>query len=322
MDIVLDNIIFSRQKIGGISVYWSEIISRLRNNTTTNCIEIGKNSEKIFCYPDYKFSAKHIFHSSYFRISENKNAINILTIHDCIHMKKISLRNIFFHFFLKSKIKKSDVIICVSETTKNDVYHYYNIPSDKKVKVIYNGVNKIYYPIKNIKRNSILFVGDRSWYKNFNLAIKISKIFNEKLIIVGKPLKIKERKKMIENNISYDLVSNITNTELSNLYNSVKFFIYCSEFEGFGIPLIEAARCKCPIITLDRPFVKEVLGENTICVDVKSEILLEKQLNSLSENEINTKVNGAFYYSKKYDWDKTYEKLLKLYKNCYNNEKN
>ena len=88
MDIVLDNIIFSRQKIGGISVYWSEIISRLRNNTTTNCIEIGKNSEKIFCYPDYKFSAKHIFHSSYFRISENKNAINILTIHDCIHMKK------------------------------------------------------------------------------------------------------------------------------------------------------------------------------------------------------------------------------------------
>ncbi len=95
---------------------------------------------------------------------------------------------------MKSKLKKSDLVICVSETTRNDLFKYYKKSLPKRVEVIYNGVDSNFKDLKLKREKKILFVGDRSWYKNFIYSIKISKLLNYSLIIVGKPLSKKEKK--------------------------------------------------------------------------------------------------------------------------------
>ena len=311
MIVVLDDIIFSRQLNGGISVYWREITRSIRTNIDLKAEIFASKKQGILCDVSYKLEQPHVFHSSYFRTTSNKKAVNILTVHDCIHKKRKNLRNIIFHFFLKSKLKKSDLVICVSETTRNDLFKFYKKSLPKRVEVIYNGVDSNFKDLKLKREKKILFVGDRSWYKNFIYSIKISKLLNYSLIIVGKPLNKKEKKIIEDFNITYSILTNISTKKLVSLYNTVSFLVYCSKYEGFGIPLIEAARCKCPVVTLDRPFVREVLGDNTIKVKDDSLKVLFDYINNKKLLEKVTR--NAYKKSLNYSWNKSAEKLKSLY---------
>ena len=144
--LVLDNIIFFLQQAGGGSVYWVEIIKRLDGkNVDIKYVEPSGKSENIFYkklkgklihpvikelwrskiltfFPlTLKFESKYIFHSSYYRISKARHAINIVTIHD--FMPEIYFRGIkrFYHSYRKRKaISKANGIVCVSENTRRD----------------------------------------------------------------------------------------------------------------------------------------------------------------------------------------------------------
>lgn len=311
MIVVLDDIIFSRQLNGGISVYWREITRSIRTNIDLKAEIFASKKQGILCDVSYKLEQPHVFHSSYFRTTSNKKAVNILTVHDCIHMKRKNLRNIIFHFFLKNKLKKSDLVICVSETTRNDLFKYYKKSLPKRIEVIYNGVDSNFKDLKLKREKKILFVGARSWYKNFIYSIKISKFLNYSLIIVGKPLNKKEKKIVEDFNISYSILTNISTKKLVSLYNTVSFLVYCSKYEGFGIPLIEAARCKCPVVTLDRPFVREILGDNTIKVKDES---LKVLIDYINNKKLLKKITrNAYKKSLNYCWNKSAEKLKSLY---------
>ena len=310
MLVVLDDIIFSRQSNGGISVYWREITRSIRNNVDFR-IETPSSKKSLLFDVSYKLTEPHVFHSSYFRTTNNKYAINILTVHDCIHKKRKNIRNLFFHFLLKNKLKKSDLIICVSETTRNDLYKYYKKSLPKRVEVIYNGVDANFKDLRLKREKKILFIGDRSWYKNFVYSIRISKLLDYPLIIVGKPLNKKEIKLIEASRIKYSISTNVTTEKLINLYNTVSFLVYCSDFEGFGIPLIEAARCKCPVITLDKSFVREVLGNNTIRVNEDS---FQEILNYIADEKLMKQlIKRAYNKSLNYDWNKSSKKLESIY---------
>ena len=91
MKIIYDNIIFNLQKRGGISNYWEKLYSNVikdYNIISHNYIFL-KNfiPVSIYRYLDFsiKTSDKFIFHSSYYRISKNMKAINIVTVHDFVY---------------------------------------------------------------------------------------------------------------------------------------------------------------------------------------------------------------------------------------------
>lgn len=110
MKLILDNIIFSLQRAGGISVVWQNLIENLLpvtdnlhfieyQNASQNIfrqelsipsskIEVAKNFSSIFSqfrHPTVKSDVPFIFHSSYFRTCNNPNAINVTTVHDFIY---------------------------------------------------------------------------------------------------------------------------------------------------------------------------------------------------------------------------------------------
>lgn len=219
MKIVYDNIIYSLQKAGGISAYWKGLSSRLKNsgidiifygypndNIFMSYLDVDFKKEssinyKINRYLDFqqKLPKGSIFHSSYYRIANQKDVVNITTVHDFTYEYYRSDLARLIHSWQKSRaINKSDGIICISENTKKDLLKFYPNIKEEKIEVIYNGVDdtfcqlkdpsqylKIRYPVLYNKKY-ILYVGNRNSYKNFDIAVKVvEQIHNCVLVIVG-----------------------------------------------------------------------------------------------------------------------------------------
>ncbi len=130
-----------------------------------------------------RFASKQdfdIFHQTYYSdINISKKFKRVITVHDFTHEK---LSENFSKLdktaeLKKLAVEKSDGIICVSESTKNDLAERYNLDG-KIVKVIYHG-NSLTYDIKEepeIKEKYLLYIGDRRSYKNFGIIIELFKI--------------------------------------------------------------------------------------------------------------------------------------------------
>ena len=183
MKVYLDSIIFSLQKQGGISIYWSELIKRFskdnnfeydvrvyKNNDNDNSFKVmslkQSNSFKINLYrnifpinflrflPLFYFKKKsHIFHTSYLNFSFSfSKSINIMTIHDLgyeSNATQIGLKKWLNILFKYLALKNTDAIICISSFTQRELNKYYPFCKNKFQKVIYNGVSDEFSILNN-----------------------------------------------------------------------------------------------------------------------------------------------------------------------------
>ena len=345
MKLILDNIVFSLQKVGGISVYWYEIIDRLLKTRShliffqRECdnlllkklpkdifVEKCNNTplifDRFFNVNTNSVKSKFIFHSSYYRITKNPNAISVTTIHDFIHEKFYTGIRKRLHVYQKKRaLKYAKAIIVISENTKRDLLKYYpNLCKDKIIRVIYNGVSNDFKPISgtNTFKNSFLFVGSRESYKNFTFSvISISKLQDFTLTIVGKNLNNKEinfLNKYLKNR--WTLFNNIDNDKLNFLYNESFALLYPSSYEGFGIPLLESMKAGCPFIALKRSSIPEVAGNAGYLMDnITFDDFYNGVLYTLDNREELIKL--GYKQSNEFNWDKCFEQTLDLYKEVF-----
>lgn len=360
MKVVFDNIIYSLQKSGGGSVYWTELMKRFNksnevqatfyeqkepnNNIFNEQIEFKNIFKETFLnlsvrrYLNFteKITAKSIFHSSYFRISKSKNAINVTTIHDFTTEKFRKGLARFVNFQQKKyAVLNSDGIICISENTKKDLLSYIPVLDSRKVKVIYNGVSEDFFYIDGHfsisdkdKRFEILenkkyliYIGHRTSYKNFPIAVKAAgKVKDEfKLVIIGEDLSDSE-KGMVEKYLgsNYLLISKLQNKELNFLYNQAFALLYPSSYEGFGIPIVEAMKTRCPVIASKNSSIPEVAGDAAILYNNINEDLIVEGLMKLQDVTFreNLLYKGTLQ-SARFNWDNTYKQYLEFYKELY-----
>ncbi|RXJ67397.1 glycosyltransferase [Halarcobacter ebronensis] len=345
MRIVYDNIIFSLQKAGGISLYWSELISRLKNLDITfygykneNIFASNFNIEvkeesllpyKINRYLDFKRKIPKgtIFHSSYYRISNQKDVVNITTVHDFTYEYYRSGLARLIHSWQKGRaIKKSDGIICISQNTKKDLLKFYPNIKEEKIKVIYNGVSDTFCQLNEASqylKNSysvlenkkyILYVGDRSGYKNFDIAVEvIQKIYNTILVIIGGgELSQIYKERLGQNYIHYQ---GINSKDLNILYNNAFCLLYPSSYEGFGIPIVEAMKAGCPVISTNSSSIPEVIGDAGLMVE---KIEVDEFVNAILklENKSYKKelISKGLKRADKFSWDKCFKETLQFYK--------
>lgn len=257
MRILLDNIIFQLQKVGGISIYWKELITRLIKDDVDLMFIPGKHEDRNFIYqeliklipninnipnwnpfinhryiPIFKLynNTRLIFHSSYYRPILGPNIKAITTIHDFIYEHfDNGLRKTIHTIQKKASIKNADIVICISENTKKDLLNFYPEFVNKDIRVIYNGVSESYYPLGNKfnviqqKKPYLLVVGNRVGCKNFEQTIIAFReyLHNKfRLIIVGKPLSDDEKLCFGETIEDVIVKSNVPENELNILYFS------------------------------------------------------------------------------------------------------
>jgi mannosyltransferase len=212
---------------------------------------------------------KCIFHLTYYNfLLTSSNVVKVITIHDFGYEHKImrkGLRRSINICFKKLAIWNANAIICVSENTKTDLYRFYaNILSGKSVRVIYNGIDEAFFKENDedrlIQQKYILFVGSRATYKQFHLAIiLIERLPNTFLVIAGgenlSPNELKSLKKIAGR---YLFDTNVSVLKLRNYYKYAECLFYPSLYEGFGLPVIEANACGCPVIGGFHSSIKEI----------------------------------------------------------------
>lgn len=202
-----------------------------------------------------------------------------MIVHDCMSFtepENYTIKQKLFSKLCSMTYKRCDLIIAVSQTTKQTVHTLFKIPYNK-ICVISN-ITDFY--IKNFSSNFYLFIGDMRKTKNLDLMILGFKTYldryncNERLIIAGsKKNEFENLKKIVSINKLEERIffpGYVDEDNKNELFSKAKGLIFLSDNEGFGIPLLEAAVNKIPILCSDIPIFREVLSEDyAVFVDNK-----------------------------------------------------
>jgi glycosyltransferase involved in cell wall biosynthesis len=202
-----------------------------------------------------------IFHPTYYDprcVASLRGKPFVITIHDMIHeLFPGDFPNSSVPEGKKQLAMKARRIIAISETTKRDIVRLYGI-DDAKIDVIYHG-NSLTLPADGprptcLPARYLLFVGNRGIYKNFRLCTEaFARLTPDdpllSLVCVGGPFSGPEvgllQSLGIADKVKQMQVSDET---LALAYQYALAFVFPSLYEGFGIPLLEAFSCECPVI--------------------------------------------------------------------------
>ena len=263
---------------------------------------------------------------------------SIVSIHDLIFIRYPNLysfidRKIYFWKF-KYASKNANLIVAISEQTKNDIIKFLKI-EPHKIKVIYQGCAEVFKqsaPIEtlniiskkyNLPEKFLLNVGTIEERKNILSVIKAIKDTKIPLVIIGKKTSYFKEIKNYINKKDLDaqlfFLENIPLSDLSVLYQLATVFIYPSLFEGFGIPIIEALYSKTPVITSKGSCFSEAGGPDSIYVEPENINELKNAIINLWDNENlrNQMIEKGLKFVQKFNdenisnqWISTYKALL------------
>jgi glycosyltransferase involved in cell wall biosynthesis len=282
-----------------------------------------------------RLPAKSIYHSSYYRTCFQKNVINIFTVHDFTHNRGLASKfpRKLVHIGLTSLgLINANGIICISENTKRDLMHFFPKISENKIRVIYHGISEDFFPIKktpdvyfkglfHLDNPYVIFIGKRAGYKKFDIVVEaIKNVDNMKLIIVGGGSLSVSESMHLNKNIpnKYFKIDNLDNSDLNILYNHAYSLIYPSIYEGFGIPILEAMKAGCPVITNNLSSIPEVAGDAALIIsEITSESILNKIYLLRNLDFRKSLIKKGLLQSEKFTWEKCFLETYQFYKEIY-----
>jgi mannosyltransferase len=344
MLVSLDCVVFGLQSFGGISNYWKNIIDSNVDSSNkleliyprdfevdTNAFGVGNGSAvkferlpvKYSRYLDVFSSNKYsdVFHTSYYRLPIRKVRNRIVTVYDFTYEKFMNGIRREVHSRQKFRaIKNSDTIICISNSTKNDLLEYLPNIDVSLLHVVPLAVDseKFHLPIyrKSDLADIVLFVGGRSKYKRFDLAIgTLSLLKNFRLGIIGPPLN-EDEKTLLNMKLGNRWIDFgfIKSEDMHEIYGSVFAFLFPSDYEGFGLPVLEAMACGCPVICSRTSSLPEVGGEAAKYADGQDPDAYANAINFLESDSLReSMIELGLRNIKRFSWSETCRLTKALY---------
>jgi len=236
----------------------------------------------------------------------------------------------------RSSAEAATRIISISEYTKRCLIDRYNISPDK-IDVIYEGCGPEYRIIGDRQALDLvrqkyglsqpfLYYPAASWphknHRNLLAALKIlrnSHRFEGQLVLTG--IAMQSHAAMLQEIRRLDLVGTVKvlgylpSDELPALYNLARLMVFPSLFEGFGIPLVEAMACGCPVVCSNASSIPEVVGDAGVLFDPNSAEDMADKISAVWQddsriNEIRTRCRERARY---FDWEITARKTIATY---------
>lgn len=254
----------------------------------------------------------------------------VVSFHDLIYEYYPKQFGLWDRWSYKKKYKyaaeHADHILAISQSTKNDLIKLYQIP-ETKIDVVYQSCNPAFVqstPIITDKQAYLLYVGSLIERKCAHLIVEAYRLIPEdrriKVIIVGKGGAYADAMK--RNVETYGLTdyfefkNHINNTDLISLYDHAKALVYPSEYEGFGIPLIEALYRKTPVITTEASSLPEAAGPGALYVPPHNAEALSKAILQIldgHEDTMDLANRGYDYVHDMFSIERTASDLMNLY---------
>ncbi|MBU0619373.1 glycosyltransferase family 4 protein [Patescibacteria group bacterium] len=222
-------------------------------------------------------------------------------------------------------VKRANKIIAISETTKKDLINLYGIQPET-VKVAHAAFDAGFFkPDKNKKAEKyFLFVGALKRIKNIPGLLRGFRYFLDnskeefKLFLVGgdfwldpeidKTINKLNLKKCVQKTGFVDQKS------LLALYRGATAFVSPSFYEGFGIPLLEAAASGCPVIAGKNGAAKEIIGKAGILVDPQNKKSIGEAMLTVCRDEKQRRemIAEGLERAGKFSWDNFAKKVLEV----------
>lgn len=239
---------------------------------------------------------------------------------------------LYFRCFTKLSCNMADKVIAISENTKKDLQNILNIP-ENKIKVVYGGIEKNFKNMfsqkeieetlikYDIKKPFIFYCGTLNKRKNllrlFLAFSQIKETFSHNVYIAGDKF-FNQNAQVIEKYVEHNLnnrvffLGHVSEEVLRKLYSSADMFYYASLYEGFGLPILEAQSCGCPVLTSNTTSCSEVAKDGACLVDPYDinaiingiyKILKDKQYRS----EI---IKSGYKNIERFSWERSVKEIL------------
>lgn len=282
-------------------------------------------------------SSEYLLHATYYEpyfLNWIGNNPYVITVHDMIYERLPEFfskeqKDIIFEQ-KKQVITQADRVIAISQNTKQDIIDLLHI-SPEKIDVIYHGTN-MQKPIQKksaiLPQRYILYVGTRYPYKNFDRFIKAFSLLSSKdknlyVICTGSPFSMNEKNLFESLNISRKVMQIQASDELLyTLYNQAEAFVFPSLYEGFGIPILEAYACHCPVIISNTSCFPEIASDAAAYFNPYSEMEIADTIANVIYNQT---LRAELIYKgserlKLYSWEKAALQIKEVYQKVMNNK--
>lgn len=322
-------------------------------NLKKSLVRYFPNEQYIFFSRGQSLKNIDIVHYPYFEpffltLPIRKRYKTVVTVHDLtpfVFPKEFpyGYRGFLKWLVQKFSLKKADAVIADSECSRQDIIRIAKIPkekvftvslaAEKEFKVIRDNAKFLQIKRKyNLPEKFALYVGDVTWNKNLPSLLKAIETIKVSLVMVGKVLVEKQYdrnnywnkdlvtvQEMAKKNSDIIRLGYVSIEELIILYNMATVFVMPSLYEGFGLPILEAMQCGCPVVTTKEGSLKEISGDAAFFVDaynIKSiasgieQVIEDKRL----QRELSEK---GLIQAKKFSWEETARKTMQVYNKIY-----
>jgi len=291
-----------------------------------------------------------VFHSPFMLQPLFMKTPGIITIHDAMWWKhpwlqaqedllRMAVGWLYYRTLVRLCVSQTRRMITVSEATKKDVAESWPhaIP---KLRVVAGGVEACFKPASDPARTArlledlgventafFLHVTNGRPYKNTPALLRafarIVPHSDQHMLIVGslgrfqtrvldtiKELRIEERTKVL---------GSVTDEQVIALMQSALALAFPSLFEGFGLPVLEAMACGCPVLTSDRGSLAEVAGDDALIVDPTSVDSMADGLLKLARDpqlRESLKRRGLLRASD-FTWSEAARSIIKIYQEVF-----
>lgn len=304
MRIAFDEQILLAQSTGGISRYFSQLIANFRSegvlgidpvlgwtwSYNQHILDLGisrmipgtssllrNESVKRSAYYSSNVVARHnsnkeaIIHHTFYHprfLRAGYKGKRVVTVYDMtpeMFPENFAGRNP--HLAKLRYVNESDLILCISKETAKDLLAIYG-PIDRPIEVTYLGVSPLFSPSKDplpgVPGRYVLFVGRRSNYKDYRVAVEAVAGLRDALVLIavgGGPFSSDELRLHDALGVSRRVLQlDVDDGGLARLYAHALVFVYPSRYEGFGLPTLEAMASGTPAVLASASVHPEIGG--------------------------------------------------------------
>lgn len=270
-----------------------------------------------------------VVHETYFSKTSMApvGAPTVLTVYDMTHevYPELLAANDKTSELKRIAVERADHIICISDSTRNDLIRLFNVPQEKTSTVyLASDISPMVSETQDKKtRPYLVFVGMRGGYKNFSglvEAVASSSRLKADFDIVafgGGVFSEAERQMISNHGLSADRVRHIGGDDvvLGGLYRGASAFVYPSLYEGFGLPPLEAMAYGCPVISSNTSSMPEVIGDAGEFFPPTDVEAMTQAIESVVYSDDRTKglINKGHERLKEFSWKKCAEQTLAVY---------
>ncbi|MFI0432743.1 MAG: glycosyltransferase family 4 protein [Candidatus Nanopelagicales bacterium] len=326
IDVLIDDQVFLMHARGGISRYFAELLREFRDSpqlginaiTTVRWspnqhlravdprvrnlpfpeLSFGwKAAKRLSAYPAAgreRRARPDVVHSTYYnpaRLAEFPGVPKVVTVHDMAPELLPELIGDDPHLAKRQFIEQADAIICVSASTRDDLFELWGEIDDRPVVVTPHATSAAFNPTAPAFQPGyryVLYVGSRDPYKNFGILLtafagSAAQSAGVRIVAVGGGPFSADELALADALGLADALVQITASEsdLPGFYTGAVAFVFPSLLEGFGIPVLEAMSCGTPCILADTRIFREVADDAAAFYPARDPWALRVTLNEL-----------------------------------------